>query len=481
MGAPAPVGTENFSTLLSGLTPPEIGALRALDWQPAPVPGEAVRARIESEFGVTSLAGALPFVETLKQVQKHTEGDLWLKSEHLANFLSLNRAVYRSYMHQARGLRLNLVGGMSQARVFQVSTEMAGVHAASFSLFLAQLLKGSGGGETLLIDADTENQFVFPLLALAEPPPVLTESLQKPSSFRMDLQKCVVKAAKHLNYLNMHATSLRPFTDEELARILGYLDVDFENIVIYSGRRQSAWLSANAEQNYAITDGSFKSELAALTRHSGGLHTVLIVPGRDRYLPLLSEEFSRLPTDDLWSEIPAHLNVLRDTVQRLTTARRLTLGGEQNLPGSLDIHFGMNLYFHYARGDDMSTDTILNKLQKKLRARYPGSSFFSQRSAIRAINRMPQKPATTLLDVGGRLNLVSLPHSAELRAAAIFPAGVIPALKYDRRRITAATAIAPSWLAANCARGGYTQILRAPRITLQNPNALAAVLEQVQP
>ncbi len=481
MGKSAQTGLEDFSQLLSGIFYSEAEELKALAWQTESLPGEAVHARFENLVGVTGLSGALPFVETRKLAQQSIEGHVSLKSETFANFLSLNRSLYRSYMHQARALRLNLVPGLSQARVYQVTSEIAGMQAASFSLFLAQILSASGAGETIVIDADTENQFVFPLLALPEPPPVLTENLQKPSSFRNDLQKCIVKAAKNLSYVNMQATSLRPFADDEFARIVGHLDADFENIVIYSGRRKNTWLSANAEQNYAVTDGSFKSELAALVRHSGGLHTVLLAPGRDRYLPLLSEDFTRLPGDNQWIEIPAHLHVLRDTVQRLTSARRITLGGEQNLPGSIDIHFGMNLYFHYAREDEANADKILNRLQKKMRARYPGASFFSQRSALKAIDALPKRSATTLLDIAGRPNLVSLPQSTELRSLAVFPAGVIPPLQFDKIRIAGASATAPSWLAQHCARAGYTQILRAPRITLQNPNALAAVLEQVQP
>jgi hypothetical protein len=304
---------EDLSSLLHGITATELEALKALPWQTERLAGEAVAARIEATVGVTGLAGALPYLETRVDRREYPNYQ-WLKSDHLAGFLALNRALYRTYIAAARSERLTLVGNLSAARVYQVSTETAGMQAASFAVFLAQRIIASGSGETLLIDLDTTNQFVFPLLRLPEAPPVLTENLQKPSSFKADLQKCILKLANGLNYLNVQATSLRPFSDAELARIVGTLDADFDNIVIYSGKLKSTWLSVNAEQNFAITDGSYKSELAALVRHSGGLHTVLMAPGRDKYQPLLNEDFSRMPEPSLWTEIPAQLQVLRDTI-----------------------------------------------------------------------------------------------------------------------------------------------------------------------
>lgn len=471
---------EDLSSLLHGITATELEALKALPWQTERLAGEAVAARIEATVGVTGLAGALPYLETRVDRREYPNYQ-WLKSDHLAGFLALNRALYRTYISAARSERLTLVGNLSAARVYQVSTETAGMQAASFAVFLAQRIIASGSGETLLIDLDTTNQFVFPLLRLPEAPPVLTENLQKPSSFKADLQKCILKLANGLNYLNVQATSLRPFSDAELARIVGTLDADFDNIVIYSGKLKSTWLSVNAEQNFAITDGSYKSELAALVRHSGGLHTVLMAPGRDRYQPLLNEDFSRMPEPSLWTEIPAQLQVLRDTIDKFLAARRLTLGARQNLPGALDVIWGMNLYFHYAREDEATADKVLNKLQKKMRAQYPGASFFSQRSAVRAIKSLEPRPATTLLTLNAVPVIVSLPRSAELRALAIFPAGVIPAISHGTVRIAAAGAAAADDLAMLAGRGGYSQIVRAPRMTLQKPNALAAVLEQVQP
>ena len=116
-----------------------------------------------------------------------------------------------------------------------------------------------------------------------------------------------------------------------------------------------------------------------------------------------------------------------------------------------------------------------------MRAQYPGASFFSQRSPVRAIKSLEPRPATTLLTLNAVPVIVSLPRSAELRALAIFPAGVIPAISHGTVRIAAAGAAAADDLAMLAGRGGYSQIVRAPRMTLQKPNALAAVLEQVQP
>ncbi|AFM11319.1 hypothetical protein [Turneriella parva] len=472
--------SQEFASLLRGISTSELEALKALPWQAEKIAGEAVAAKIEPGLGVTALAGALPFLETRIDRREYA-GYQWLKSEQLAGFLALNRALLRCYLQAARAERLTLVGNLSQARLYQVSTETVGMSAASFAVFLAQRVKATGAGETLLVDLDTTNQFVFPLLRLPEAPPVLTEQLQKPSSFKADLQRCILKLANGLSYLNMQATSLRPFSDAELARIVGTLDADFDSVIIYSGRLKSAWLSANAEQNYAITDGSYKSELAALIRHSGGLHTVLMAPGRDKYQPHLNEEFARLPDPTLWQEPAPHLNVLQETIEQFVSARRLTLGARRTSPMTLDILWGINLYFHYAREDETAADKILNKLQKKMSARYPGSSFFSQRSALKAISILPQRAATTLLSVNSNPMIVSLPRSAELRALAIFPAGVIPAVNHGLTRIAAAGAATADDLMTLAARSGFNQVLKSARITLQKPNALAAVLEQVQP
>lgn len=470
----------DFSPLLRGLSVNEFNDLSTLPWQADKIAGEAIAARLERGLGVTALAGALPFIET-RVDRRELTGYQWLKSEQLGGFLALNRALLRTYLAAARHERLTIVASPPQARLYQVSTQTVGMHAASFAIFLAQRLKASGAGETLLVDLDTANQFVFPLLRLPEAPPVLTEQLQKPSSFKNDLQKCILNLASGIHYLNIQATSLRPFSDAELARIVGALDADYENVVVYSGRLKSTWLSANAEQNYAITDGGYRSELAALNRHSGGLHTVLMAPGRDRYQPLLADDFAHLPDANLWQEVPSQLHVLRDTIDQLVSARRLTLGSRTSAPATLDLLWGINLYFHYAREDELTADKILNRLQKKMRARYPGSSFFSQRSALKAIGNLPQRTAHTLLSVNASPMIVSLPRSAELRALAIFAAGLIPAISADGIRIHAAGPATTDDLTRLAARSGYSQVLKAQRLTLQNPNALAAVLEQVQP
>ena len=249
--------SENYVDFLSAATSHEAAALRALPWQAEPLPGEAVAAQFDPEIGLTAITGAMPFLETPKMAAKPaTEGWQFLKSEPLGHFLVENRALFRAYSHAAGKEKCTIVGDYSPAYLAQVTTNIAGMEAANFAILTAAQIQSERGGKTLLIDADPQGQFVFPLLSLPQIPNVLTENLQKPSSFRADLTKCLVPLGKDLLYLNLQASSLRPFADDELSRIFGYLDADFENIVVYAGRLRSAWLSTNAHVNFSVGDAT---------------------------------------------------------------------------------------------------------------------------------------------------------------------------------------------------------------------------------
>jgi hypothetical protein len=115
-----------------------------------------------------------------------------------------------------------------------------------------------------------------------------------------------------------------------------------------------------------------------------------------------------------------------------------------------------------------------------LRAYYPKSAFFSTRSIYRNIANLPNVAVTTLLEVGEYPQLVSLLRSAELRATAVFPAGILRPLLVDSVRISAVSADGLLRFRDRAQRGGYDRVVSVPRIKLKNPNALGAIMEQVQ-
>lgn len=468
---------ENYAHLLAAITPEEKEALLALDWQAQPLPGESVMMRHEKAAGITHLAGALPFLETHK-AELPSDEMRWLRSESLAQFLLQHRALCHSYLKLARGARYTLCGAPSPARVLQVAAEIPGVEAAAFAVFLASRA-AQLGDKVLLVDADDQNQFVFPLLHFAELPPVLTENLQKPSSFRTDLTRCIVKAWPNVDYLNLHATSLRPFDDTELCRICGFLDADYDSVIFYSGRRLSKWLSHNADTTFSFCANSYTGELAALERHAFSPHLVLLHPGDDYYFPWLTREFRREIPADHWQNVPPELNVLANFITRVLSAKRLLLG-DGDLAGALNAYNGASLYLRLSGAESSAAESTINALQGRLRALYPRDTFFSARSAICAVARLPIMPVTTLLELDGWPQLLSLASSPELLASAVFPSGVIGALFAGARKLAA---ISPQGLAKfrNLAlRGNFTEIYSAARLHFKKPNALAALLEQSQ-
>lgn len=467
---------ENYARLLAAITPEEIEALLALDWQLQQLPGEAVGMRHEKPVGFTHLTGALPFLETYKA--DFPQDLRWLRSDQLAQFLLQNRALCSSYLKLARVEKLMLRGAPNPARVLQVAAEIPGVEAAAFAVFLAARAAQSGD-RVLLVDADDKNQFVFSLLAFSELPPVLTENLQKPSSFKSDLARCITKAWPNVDYLNLHATSLRPFNDTELCRICGFLDADYDTVIFYSGRRKSDWLSHNADTTFSFCTPSYKGELAALERHALSPHLVLLHQGNDYYFPWLTAEFRRAVPADYWQSVPPALHVLANFVTRVLSAKRL-LFGDGDLGGALNVYNGAALYLRLSGAENIEADKVVNSLQGRLRARYPRDTFFSARSAIRAIARLPTAPVSVLLEIDGAPQLVSLACSPELLATAVFPQGVISALSAGTKKLTAITPQGLEKFRVSALRGHFTEIYSAPRLRFKKPNALAALLEQTQ-
>jgi hypothetical protein len=472
---------EDFSHLFAAITGEELAALKELAWQSEHISGESVAALFSKEIGLTALTGAMPFLETTKRTSlAATDNPLQLKSESLGQFLAQQRALFRSYRQTAADSQYTSVGDYSAAHITQITSGVSGMEAANFALFLATVILTQSNKKTLLIDADPQNQFLFPLLTLPEDPKLLTENLQKPSTFRADLNKCILPLTKNLFYLNLQAASLRPFDEQEIARLCGFLDADFENLVFYTGFFRSAWLTANAQTNYAVCPDNYKGELNALLRHARGFHTVLLKKGSEQYLPCLSEPFSEKLPLDAWLATPPALATLKDFIVRTHQATRLVIGGRENLPGYLYCHTGFDLYARYASLEATEAERALNALQKKLRAYYPKSAFFSVRSILNRIRNLPQRAATTILETGNEPQLVSLLSSPELRAAAVFPAGILPAILAQNTRISACTAHGFVRFKAMAARGGFSRVMTAPRYRLQKPNALAAVMEQVQ-
>ncbi len=474
--APASADAGNFSRLLRAILPGELESLQQLDWQVSPLAGEAIYAKFEKPAGITCLGGALPFLETHKA--EAPAGFLWTRSDNLARYLSENRALCRSYLTEARAERLALHGVLEQAQLLQVSAETAGAEAAAFAIFLATRAAASGN-KVLLADADDQNQFVFSLLGFADMPPVLTENLQKPSSFRTDLTRCITKAWQGVDYLNLQATSLRCFSDLELSRICGFLDADYDTIILYSGRRASPWLSLNAALTFSFCAPSLKGEMAALIRHAGSPHLVLLRRGDDYYFPWLTPEFARIVPEDRWQNLPANLNVLAGFVDRVLSARRVVIGNGE-IGGALNVLNGASLYLRLSGVDASEAEQTIRSLQNRLRAYYPRDAFFSARSATRALARLELVPVSVLLEINAQPQLVSLPASPELLSAAVFPQGVIPALDKDGVRISA---IGPGGLdrfRSLALRGQIREVYAAERLRWRKPNALAALLEQMQ-
>lgn len=463
------------------MTLAEADALRNLPWQDEPVQGEAVAAQFSPELGLTAMTGAMPFLETPKKPAKN-EGEGWryLKSEPLGHFLVENRAVFRAFAHEAGRQKCSIVGDYAPAYVAQVTTNTAGMEAANFAIFAAAQIQSARGGKTLLIDADTKGQFVFPLLALPKAPDILTESLQKPSSFRADLTKCIVALTKDLHYLNLQASSLRPFADDELSRILGFLDADFENIIVYAGKMRSSWLSTNAHVNFAVGEATYRGELESILRHREGSHTALIAKGKEQYFPCLSADFSARAPLEFWLNPSHDLLAMKKFVRQIALANRIAIGGAGDSMGFLSCYTGLNLYLRFADSADKKAEDVLKRLQNRLRAYYPKSAFFSTRSIYRNVAALPKVAATTILEVGEYPQLVSLVQSVELRAAAIFPAGILRPLTAEGVRISAVSADGLLRFKERAQRGGFERVLCVPRFRLKNPNALGAIMEQVQ-
>ena len=468
---------ENLSRLLKAILPVELESLQAQDWQSVPLAGEAICARFEKPAGITGLGGALPFLETRKI--EPPEGYQWTRSDNLARFLAENRALCRSYLTIARADRQLLHGAPDHAQLLQVAAETAGAEAATFAIFLATRA-AAAGNKVLLADADDQNQFVFSLLGFAEMPPVLTENLQKPSSFRSDLARCITTAWQGVDYLNLQATSLRCFNDIELSRICGFLDADYDTIILYSGRRPSGWLSLNAALTFSVCAPSLKGEMSALSRHAGSPHLVLLRRGEDSSFPWLTREFGRMVPEDRWQNLPANLNVLAGFVDRVLSARRLVIGNGE-MVGALSVLNGAALYCRLSGTEPEHIEKTVNGLQSRLRAHYPRDTFFSARSATRALARLQRLPVSVLLEINGQPQLVSLPVSPELLATAVFPQGVIPALTADNTRVSAAGPGGIDRFRTLALRGQATEIYSAERLRLKKPNALAALLEQMQP
>lgn len=470
---------ENFAGLFAAIRRDELQALRSLPWQNEPLPGESLTAAFSNETGLTSLTGAIPFLQVDKQEIPKTANDNYLKSEDVAQFLVQNRALLRAYQAAAESQQYQQVGDLAQAHLIHITSDVSGMEAANFAVFAATQLSLTGE-RTLIIDADPQNQFVFPLLTFKEPPKLLTEQLQKPSTFKADLTKSIVALDKNLSYLNLQASSLRAFDDLEIARLCGFLDADFDTLIFYAGRFRSAWLSANAHTNYALCPDTYRGELAAILRHSQGSHTVLLKKGPPEFLPRLTGIFSIKRSLEDWKNATAAVAALREFVIKTRNAVRVVIGGRENLPGNLHCHTGFDLYARLSGLDDEDAEKSLNALQKRLRPYYPKSAFFGTRSVLSRVRNLPQRAITTILEVGDEPQLVSLVGSAELRAAAIFPAGILHAISSSGTRISAATSHGLQRFKILAARGGFTSVLTAPRYRLQKPNALAAVMEQVQ-
>jgi hypothetical protein len=468
----------DLAHLFASMNANEAGALAALDWTETPAPGDTVCATFSPASSLLTMRGSAPFLSMLKENISAEESEWrYLKSDALGQFLVCNRSLLRAYIHEARAAGYPIVGDYTPARLFQVTSELAGMEAANLAILLATL---DVGVKTILIDADPKNQFLFPLLPFDEMPPVLTENLEKPSTFRADLARCIRNPDKNISYLNLQATSLRPFNDDEIARIMCHLDAEYEQIIVYSGRLNSNWLTTNALANFAVTDSGYNNELGSLIRHSAGCHTILMQKARDTFFPGLTAEFSRKRTIADWEQIRIQLKTLTDFCRKILTSTRLAIGSAEKLPRQLNCFTGVGLYARYAGVEAGDADAKINAMQKKLRPLFPTSTFFSKRSIYRNLASMPIQPVTTMLEVGINPQLVSLVRSAEMRALAIFPAGILPAVSKGGVRVSACSAKGLMRFKTLASRGGLTQMTTAAPVKLRRPDALAAILEQVQ-
>ncbi|HRP69380.1 MAG TPA: hypothetical protein PLY93_07610, partial [Turneriella sp.] len=429
--------------------------------------------------GVLFLGGAIPFIETTAGAVDFPDSVLYLKSDALAHFLLKNRSLLKTYLAKAAA-RYTLVCDIPQTYIAHVTSEEAGMEAANFAVFLAAQFSVNIG-KTLLVDADPQNQSLFSLLTFEEKPPVLTENIQTTVTFKSDMTKAILPLAKNFFYLNLQAPSLRPFNDDELCRIIPLLDGDFENIVIYAGKMESAWLSKNAHINYAICSKAYISEAAQLLRHQGGFHTVLLKKGSEAYLPNLNAQFAQKQSLATWIESDSKQTALRTFVLRLRTAKNLVMGRESDDTNTLHCHVGIDLFAHYTKGTIKSLEGALRQLQQKLTPQYPKKSFFRPASIEHALRNIPTRTSTTLLLLDDAPQLVSLVDSSKLKAAAILPAGVYPALSYQKMRIASCTAGGLTHFQEIIARGGFNSLQKAERLVLKNPSALGAILEQLQP
>lgn len=471
---------DDFSALCAAILPSEVEALRALPWQKSPVPLESVAAQFSSETGLTALSGALPFLATEKIVPPEGEDWLHLKNEIFTQFLLAHKALCRAYLYEIQARHLTRVGDFIPARLTHVTTELSGMEAANLAIFIAAQCAENKPRPTLVVDADPKGQFVFPLLDFKDAPKVLTEHLQKPSTFKADLAACVAPLQKNLAYLNLQASSLRPFTDEELANIIGFLEEDYEHIVVYAGRHRSRFLTQSATTNYAVCNAGFRGELAAIARHANGAHTVLIKSGKSPFDAALNGDFERRASLDFWKKAHDAHHALREFILTADQALSLSFGGNADRRSLLHCHAGLDLYLHYAGSEATTPEATLEKLQKKLRAFYPRDSFFSARSATKSMAALPQRTATALVETGTEPQLVSLIGANELRAAAIFPAGITPAILADGVRFSSCSAAGLARFRQTFARGGFTAFQQTPRWRMRQPNALGAVMEQLQ-
>lgn len=471
---------DDFSALCAAILPSELEALRALPWQKAAIPLDAVVAQFSTETGLTTLQGAVPFLETEKIAPP--EGDDWLhlKNEIFTQFLLAHKALCRAYLHEIQARHLVRVGDFSPARMTHVTTELSGMAAANLAIYIAAQCAENNPRPTLVVDADPKGQYVFPLLDFKDVPKVLTEHLQKPSTFKADLAACVAPLQKNLAYLNLQASSLRPFTDDELSNIVGFLEEDYEHIVVYAGRHRSRFLTQNATTNYAVCNAGFRGELAAITRHASGMHTVLIKSGKSPFDAALNGDFERRAALDFWKQPHDAHHALREFILTADQATNLIFGGNAERRSLLHCHAGLDLYLHYAGSEAASPEATLQKLQKKLSAYYPRDSFFSARSATKSMAVLPQRTATALVETGTEPQLVSLIGANELRAAAIFPAGITPAIVADGVRFSSCGAAGLARFRQTFARGGFTAFGQVPRWRMRHPNALGAVMEQLQ-
>jgi len=470
------------SHLFSALLPSELSALKTLPWQTVPLASkpspETVFAEFSEAAGLAAITGALPYTETRYQAQETLGQGEWqaIGTSDLAQFLNQNIALRFAYRSALQKADMPVIGMPENTRIIEVASEIAGLEPANFAVFVACLAAQSG--RVLLCEIDTRNQFVFPLLSLADQPPVLTENLQKPSTFKADLAKCLTKLDKNLNYLNIQASSLRPFSDEELANIFAHLENDFDTIVCYSGRQESAWLSRNAAVTYSLVAKNAASELAALARHES-LHTVFLHTGERGELPVLTEEFANKQPLEFWTVAPA-LKSMRSHVARHLDARRLIIGTQTDNRHEMSAFSGATLYNRYAAKSDADFDSTVKALQKRLKPVYPKRSFFSPRSILGHVATLPAQPISTVLELNREPRIVSWPWSRELRAHSIFPAGIIESDDWHGLKISPLTSQGFAKLTRLLPRSGLTSSYLGKKTHLKDPNALGAILEQMQ-